>query len=37
MRYLGKKIGYIHKSKIIKYSNFPKQIKVKVDKIRGGC
>jgi hypothetical protein len=33
----GKIAGYIHKSRIIKYSNFPKLIKEKVYKIRGGC
>ena len=30
-------IGYIHKSKIISYPDFPAEIKHKTDKIRGGC
>ena len=30
-------LGYIHKTRITKYSNLPQLIKLKVDKIRGGC
>jgi len=32
-----KQIGYMHKSRIIKYSDFPKEIKLKVKKQRSGC
>ena len=30
-------VGYIHKSRITKYNNFPKAIKEKFEKARGGC
>jgi hypothetical protein len=33
----SKILGYIHKTRITKYSNLPKLVKRKVDKIRGGC
>ena len=33
----GEQIGYIHKSRILKYSDFPPKLKEKVRKLRGGC
>ena len=33
----GKIIGFIHKSRIIKYQSFTKTMKEKVERIRGGC
>jgi hypothetical protein len=33
----GKLIGYIHKSRILRYINFPPELKEKVKKQRSGC
>lgn len=33
----GKQVGYIHKSRILKYADFPPKLKEKVKKQRGGC
>lgn len=33
----GKQIGYIHKSRILKYADFPPKLKEKVKKQRNGC
>jgi hypothetical protein len=34
---VGKQVGYIHKSCILKYADFPPKLKEKVKKQRGGC
>jgi len=33
----GKQVGYIHKNKILNYTDFPPKLKEKVKKQRGGC
>jgi hypothetical protein len=33
----GKQIGYVHKSRILRYIDFPPKLKEKVRKLRGGC
>lgn len=33
----GNPVGYLHKSRIVKYADFPRKLREKVNKQRGGC